>query len=367
MTCNNWYSLDKVLTYNALFNLIVGPRSIGKTFALKSYLLKKFLKKGTQFIYLRRKDSEVKELDKESFFNMDLFNDVFENYNLISQETTSRGYTSFIFSCTNYLPPKGKKYHEMKIFSNKVILNGKIVCYMKSISTYLKMKGSEYDNVYDILYDEALIDYSEDNRATRQDYLHDELEKLFKIMSSVFRNRKNCHVYLLGNPSTPNNPYMNYFELYDIPKKEYTFLKEYSALIQFAKTNPLDNNESNPYFKLIKKSKIYDSTVSNTYIENTFSNIQKLKGDKLFLYNLFCDGVNLGVFICNNLIYISNSYNKDLISYTFNKNDIESGYVYLTSRDSISKHLRKNYYYNKIIYENSNVKFKFNRCICNIL
>ena len=37
----DWYSLNKILTYNAYLNFILGGRGIGKTFSVKKYLLSK--------------------------------------------------------------------------------------------------------------------------------------------------------------------------------------------------------------------------------------------------------------------------------------------------------------------------------------
>jgi Podovirus DNA encapsidation protein (Gp16). len=46
MDNNIWYSYDKVMSYNAMMNYILGERGVGKSYGLKKYLLNRFKKKG---------------------------------------------------------------------------------------------------------------------------------------------------------------------------------------------------------------------------------------------------------------------------------------------------------------------------------
>ena len=55
-----WYTPNRQLTYNRIWNFVVGVRGGGKTFNTLKYAVEKFLKDGTQFIYLRR---QVVQLD----------------------------------------------------------------------------------------------------------------------------------------------------------------------------------------------------------------------------------------------------------------------------------------------------------------
>ena len=44
-TKGNFYSLDNILKYNALYNMIIGERSNGKTFAVDDKALKDYKEK----------------------------------------------------------------------------------------------------------------------------------------------------------------------------------------------------------------------------------------------------------------------------------------------------------------------------------
>ena len=47
-----WYSYHNVLSRNAILNFIIGERGVGKSYGIKKYVIKRFLKYNKQFIYL---------------------------------------------------------------------------------------------------------------------------------------------------------------------------------------------------------------------------------------------------------------------------------------------------------------------------
>ena len=62
-----YYDYDKISSYNATFNMIITNRGFGKTYGAKKRAINKFIKKGEQFIYVRRYKSELKKV-KDKFF-----------------------------------------------------------------------------------------------------------------------------------------------------------------------------------------------------------------------------------------------------------------------------------------------------------
>ena len=70
MSDSKYYNFDRIRSYNRMFNMIVGARGCGKTFGAKRIAIKNFIKKGEQFVYVRRYKSEIKEDRKfEQFFD----------------------------------------------------------------------------------------------------------------------------------------------------------------------------------------------------------------------------------------------------------------------------------------------------------
>ena len=62
-----FWNINNSVSYNALFNFIIGNRGIRKTYGMKNYVINKFIKKGEQFIYLRRYKTEIKRIN--TFFD----------------------------------------------------------------------------------------------------------------------------------------------------------------------------------------------------------------------------------------------------------------------------------------------------------
>ena len=46
MSKSMYYDINKTLSYNTLFNFVVGPRGAGKTYAAKKRAISNFLKRG---------------------------------------------------------------------------------------------------------------------------------------------------------------------------------------------------------------------------------------------------------------------------------------------------------------------------------
>ena len=49
-----YYDLQEVLSYNAMINMLIGMRGLGKTYSVTKYVIKKFLTKKEEFFYIRR-------------------------------------------------------------------------------------------------------------------------------------------------------------------------------------------------------------------------------------------------------------------------------------------------------------------------
>lgn len=354
-----WYSPQKMLSYNQYLNFIIGGRGIGKTFALKKYLLKRFIEKGHQFIYLRRNKSELDRIDKDKFFTTELLKQVFDNFEIIASDA-SKIHTRIEFKASNMK----EDVNTLIISSTKIILNGKIICYLKSLSTWVDLKGSEYDEVMYIMYDEVLIDPTSNKR-----YLNNEVEALLNFIFSVFRRRNNCHAYLLSNAGNFNNPYFAFLKFYEDKNKRFYNLKQYATLIEFPPHEPFSNEEEkqNGFFKLLSKSSIYDSVVNNEFQIKNDKNISKIKGVKKRLYSFYINGSFLTCYYIDNLIYVAKGFDKNLNAYCINIEEVEDNFIYLNKNSQLSKNLKRLYLSNMIIYENIESKNIFMEVINHVI
>ena len=125
-----YYNFDKVFSYNALINLVVGGRGIGKSFNSKLAVIKRFLKTGEQFVYVRRYKTEL-DSAVPTFF----------------QSIQAKGYF---------------EDHVFKVRKSKMLTefycDGEICGYAIALSTSNVLKSAEFPNVKTIIFDEYPIE-----------------------------------------------------------------------------------------------------------------------------------------------------------------------------------------------------------------
>ena len=62
-----YYNYDRIISYNALLNILIGERGVGKTYGASKLVVKDFIKKKRQFIYLRRYKTELSKAPTSIF------------------------------------------------------------------------------------------------------------------------------------------------------------------------------------------------------------------------------------------------------------------------------------------------------------
>ena len=66
---NEFYSLTNIKKKNATYNVIIGERSNGKTYACLLDAVKNFLKDGKQFAYVRRWKEDISNKRASQIFS----------------------------------------------------------------------------------------------------------------------------------------------------------------------------------------------------------------------------------------------------------------------------------------------------------
>ena len=174
-----YYNFDKLFSFDALFYFVIGERGVGKTFNAKVAVLKKFLKTGEQFIYLRRYKTEL-DSALATFWSDLQNNGYFVDYKLEIKK--SKMLTTFL-------------------------CNGKVCGYAVPLSTANILKSTAFPLVNTIIFDEFLLDSGGTYR-----FLKNEVTMTLDVCETVFRLR-NGKVLFLGNALTITNPYFAYFNL----------------------------------------------------------------------------------------------------------------------------------------------------------
>lgn len=180
-----YWDTKKTLSYNCLFNFIIGARGAGKTFGSLKYAIEQFKKNSTpekpwHFMYVRRFSTELEKLTKQRGGR--LLNAIAAE-NLFPEDT---------FRCE----------------SNVIYCNDEIMGYAQPLTTAGILKSDAFPYVKLIIFDEFIID----SRGSYH-YLKDEVEKFLELYETIARTRNDVVVLFLSNAVSVANPYFDYFHL----------------------------------------------------------------------------------------------------------------------------------------------------------
>ena len=178
-----WYTPNRQLTYNRIFNFVVGVRGGGKTFNTLKHCIEKFLKDGSEFIYLRRRQVHLDDACSGGKGSGDLFADI---------------------RAKGYFPD-----HELKVVSDKAggynfYCDGKIMGYGKALSTSTGRRSTSKPKVKRIIYDEFLID---DSSGSERYLNHGNEMFVFNNFYETIARGRDIPVIFIGNAFSMVNPY----------------------------------------------------------------------------------------------------------------------------------------------------------------
>lgn len=172
-----WYDARAAKSRNALITLVAGPPSIGKTYRFKRDYVEEAIRNGGELMWVRRTVVEL-TFAKSGFFD--------------SIAAEHEGYDFRVAGNAGQVRMDGGEWRTIVRFA--------------ALSTSYQMKGTEYPNVFVIVYDECFT-------APEKPYLTDEPEKLRRLWITVNRQRigrdgrAKVRIYMLGNPLALDNPY----------------------------------------------------------------------------------------------------------------------------------------------------------------
>ena len=190
-----YYSLKKILDTNATYNLIIGERSNGKTYAVLRYGLERFIQQGEQMALVRRWDTDYRGKNGQSMF------DGLESTGLISDltqgEWTSVYYYGGRWYLCRYLDNGNREKQDIPF------------CYAFSINTGEHDKSTSYPGITTIFFDEFI---------TRSAYIPNEFILFMNLCSTIIRDRDNVKIFMCANTVNKFCPYFGEMGLTHIQK-----------------------------------------------------------------------------------------------------------------------------------------------------
>ena len=331
-----FYSYSRILSYNAFLNFLIGERGVGKTYGAVKFVTKEFIKKGHQFVYLRRYKSDLKK-STPTFFNSLISNNEFPE-------------------------------HELTTKGNSFYIDGNLAGYAITLSTAQDLKSANFDKVKYVLFDEFIID-----EGVKKYYLSNEVEVFLNLIETVARTR-DIRVFLLGNAGNlVTNPYFLYFNMSLPTQSDIRTFKNGLILLQYMK------NEE--YRKMKKETKLGQLVAGTNYEKYAIENqdtklndnfIEKKKGSAKFNFGIVYRGVMFGVWFdyTEGKIFVSNDYYKNSFNiFALTNSDHNENTMLMKSINKYNcwKTFMDNYNLGNVRFETQEIKAVFTEIINQVL
>ena len=189
----SYYNLDPILKKKAVYNVIFGERSNGKTYATLKHGLEQYFKDGSQIAYIRRWKEDITGKRGQAVFSA-----LVENNEIVKLSngkfTGIHYYTGRFFLC-NY--DNGKPIYN----------DNDVIGFLFALTDVEHDKSTSYPKVNNIIFDEFL---------TNKLYLPDEFVTFMNVVSTIIRRRETVKIFMLGNTVNKYCPYFNEMGLTNI-------------------------------------------------------------------------------------------------------------------------------------------------------
>lgn len=314
-----YYNGNNALTYNCLFNFIVGNRGAGKTYWSKNWAIKDFLKTGKQFIYVRRYDTEFNH--KNNFW-LDIMGSFPE--------------------------------HKFEVKGNTLYINDEVCGQFMALSKAKIEKSNAFPEVNKIIFDEFILDKG------CYHYLADEVTSFLDLYETIARTREGVRVFFLSNAITVTNPYFLYFKIVVDSKKKFKKINN-DILIELVQDEDFIKMKKKTRFgKLIEGTAYSNYAVENKFLRDTDTFLEKKTGKSRHYFTLKYNDDNYGVWVDYSVgkYFISKDIDTSCrLIYSVTLADHSPNTMLLKGGQSaILKNFLTNYKLGNVYYESINIK-----------
>lgn len=185
---SKYYSLNNILAKNAVYNVIFGERSNGKTYAVLEYALRRFWKHREQLGIVRRwADDFVGKRGQTMMSSLECNG----NGKNVVAEITEGQWTGIFYYASKWFLCRYDENEKREVFEFPF-------AYGFAITAQEHDKSTSYPHITTILFDEFL---------TRTAPITDEFVLFMNTLSTVIRSRDNVKIFMCGNTVNQYSPY----------------------------------------------------------------------------------------------------------------------------------------------------------------
>lgn len=318
-----YYEIGKALSYNCLFNFIVGMRGVGKTYAFKRWAIQDFLKNKNEFIYIRRYKTEVTAQRLKSFFD-----DIQPEFPNVT----------------------------FKVKGNMFYINDEYAGQAQALSTGKILKSIPFPKVSKICFDEFILDKGVYH------YLQDEVTNFLELYSTIARLR-DVIVFFLSNAYTISNPYFDYFNI--VPPYGNKTIKRINneILVEVIKNEEYTNAAMKTRFGSIINGTAYGKyNMENDFLRDNKNFVQKKTQSAKYYFTILYMNNNYGIWIDykEGLIFVSRDIDEScLIKYALTNSDLQPNMLLAVRKSICLQTLRNMYNVGAVRYESVKIKNEF--------
>lgn len=320
-----FYDIYQTLSYNCLFNFVVGNRGGGKTYGFKLWAIRSFLKTGAQFAYVRRYSKEFKKISK-------FFDDIKGEF----PEHT--------------LEVKGMNFYIDKQLAGVAI----------PLATAKIEKSVPMPLIDKICFDEFILDKGVYH------YLPDEVTSFLELYSTIARLR-DVSVFFMSNAITITNPYFIYFDL-TLPYGK-TIARKGDMLLELVqKKEFIETVKQTRFGKMIEGTAYGDYAIENQFLRDNKNFIEKKSGKVSFYFAFTFNDKDYGVWVDYRAgkMYVSEDVDPcGIYKFALTNDDHNPNTMFLKSTRKVScfQTFVENYLLGNVRFETVNIKNICNQII----
>lgn len=181
---NSFVNIQNILEKNAHYNILIGERTNGKTFAILDYAIQQYFENGSELAYIRRWADDIKAENSAS-----VFDDIIA-HGLVSKYSHGRW---------NGVVYKSKRWYFTNTDeSGNTTISSAPFAYAFALSLMEHGKGVPHPQIRIIFFEEFL---------TRKLYLNQEFILFTNVLSTIIRIRNDVKIFMAGNTVNIWSPY----------------------------------------------------------------------------------------------------------------------------------------------------------------
>lgn len=336
-----YYDGSKLWGRNAVISMVVGGRSMGKTYWGKGLFIDRFLERGEQWVYLRRHANQLDEFRKDA--GAKLLSDISSEFP--QHEMRVKGDLIQI----------RRKVDEDEKVKNKWLTMG----YLMALTSNMQYKGTAYDDVRYILFDEFI---REARNRTVDRYLTDEVGTLYSVLNTIDRMRDVVRVYMTANAGDLVNPYFMTWRIGKPPKGFSRYQNGLVCLEYGGSQRFKEHAKDSRFAQLIAGSSYEAFAINNEFINDTPEFIAQKTPEAKCRIAFSYLGTDYGIWRDLNTgnAYVTSWAPKDVPCFALMRSDMRPNVVLLKRTEPLLRSWADLYRYGMMFFDSPMTKAAWN-------